>query len=515
MFLTAPAPHTEAAAAIRGKTPMTRKVFDGLLPELQETAFVVSGVECFDTLQRIQETIATLPEGGQWEDIKAKIEEELEAHLDNDAARERRAELLLRLHGFRAYAATNFRLMEAHRDDFPYRQYISTGDGRVRESHAKLHGKIFPATSPFWDNHTPPWAWGCRCEAVPILADEADEMRGEDAGKPPEEQRVLPEFLLERAETLGEIHVGNGQVISVQTDREKTGEPGALEWRPGDIGMPLDKIRARYDDTTWTAWQGWAEKARLPDGRTLWAALNTKSKSGRAPKKTAKAEPPAAPAPLPAAATVTAIIPSGGAPVTAIFPPGLPKELKQAGAAVDAVHGDGALVKATIKAKAGTSGSYAPWTGDIKFGKESKTRPLQLVHELGHKLDMEALPGKGYSSLHQPKMAPVIEAIKASRAYQDIAAEGAALGSPQHYITYLQSTVELWARAYSQFIAEESGDPRLLSDLASRRTGQDYFKSSQWDTADFAPVRKAIRVLFTDLGWMTPATRNPLPSPTP
>ena len=34
--------------------------------------------------------------------------------------------------------------------------------------HAALHGLVFKWDDPFWDSHTPPWDYGCRCYVVPL-----------------------------------------------------------------------------------------------------------------------------------------------------------------------------------------------------------------------------------------------------------------------------------------------------------------------------------------------------------
>ena len=58
---------------------------------------------------------------------------------------------------------------------FPYRQYLTVGNGvagvnGVRPEHAALHGRVFAWNDPFWDAHTPPWDWGCRCTFVALTA---------------------------------------------------------------------------------------------------------------------------------------------------------------------------------------------------------------------------------------------------------------------------------------------------------------------------------------------------------
>ncbi len=527
MFFTSPVPHAEAVDAIKNKTLVTRRVFDRLLPELQEAAFTVSGVECFDSLQRIRDAIASVPAGANWDDAKWAIEQELEPWLDNAVARERRAELLLRLHGFRAYAATNYQLMEAHKGTFPWRQYIATNDTNVRDTHAALHGKVFPADHPFWDTHTGPWEWGCRCEAVALLPEEVADMQAEDKIKrlPPEAWRVVPQAILDRVEQTGFIDVGPHEqggvkksqgVYDIRTPREKTGDPNAFEWRPGEIGMPLKKVKERYDDATWSAWEKWAKRTKLPDGRSLWKAMNNRGKA------TAAAPPqggtPTAPEPSPAAVVAPAAapvvpaapkpggpaIPAGGAAVSAAFPDTLDARLKVAGDLIDSVHGDGQLRPAPVEWVAGTAGSYNP-SGRIRVGRGGAAPLAQFIHELGHKLDMEALPGSGLTSESGTALSGFLTAVKSTAAYKELDQEGRDKGVRPSYMRYQKREAELWARAYMQFIAEETQDADLLKAVRDRRENKtDYLKNSQWETADFAPVKAEIRRIMTVLGWIQP-----------
>lgn len=46
---------------------------------------------------------------------------------------------------------------------FPYWQYWSMEDRRVRESHAAMHGKVFMHNDPIWDIWFPPNGFNCRC----------------------------------------------------------------------------------------------------------------------------------------------------------------------------------------------------------------------------------------------------------------------------------------------------------------------------------------------------------------
>ncbi|HAO08190.1 MAG TPA: hypothetical protein DCQ50_14670 [Chryseobacterium sp.] len=49
-------------------------------------------------------------------------------------------------------------------DLYPNIKLTSVQDGRVRPEHRVLDGTIRPYNDPFWNTHTPPLDWGCRCD---------------------------------------------------------------------------------------------------------------------------------------------------------------------------------------------------------------------------------------------------------------------------------------------------------------------------------------------------------------
>ena len=63
-------------------------------------------------------------------------------------------------------SATYYRLLKQVKT-FPYWEYRTVGDDRVRPAHAALNGLILPANDPRWDMIYPPNGWNCRCWVVP------------------------------------------------------------------------------------------------------------------------------------------------------------------------------------------------------------------------------------------------------------------------------------------------------------------------------------------------------------
>jgi len=280
-ILTEPVPNEVAAAFVSDKQPMLRKTFDQLLPELKARAICVTGMEDLSAVQRVRDAIAEVPMGGDWEAAKDKIVENLGSLVTSSdpdemaaqiASAEARAELLLRTHGFQAYAAAEYQSLDEQRDVFPYWEYVSMRDDRVRDSHAALNGLIIPCDSPFWADHFPPWDWGCRCEVRPRTAAEAGEIEAEGKRQiNPEDpnavvtpQRVADAHVVKMLEK-GQLQE-NGRTLDIRAPLNQ-GKPNAYTWKPGDLRLPLDKIMTRYDAETTKAFVDFAQRTRIPDGR--------------------------------------------------------------------------------------------------------------------------------------------------------------------------------------------------------------------------------------------------------
>ena len=58
--------------------------------------------------------------------------------------------------------------IERNKGLFPYLQYQTAGDGRVRPEHAALNNIIKKVGDPFWDKFMPPNGWNCRCDVIQL-----------------------------------------------------------------------------------------------------------------------------------------------------------------------------------------------------------------------------------------------------------------------------------------------------------------------------------------------------------
>lgn len=500
-FLLDPVPHDQAAKWISDKPVVSREVFDTLLPELQGRAFLVTGVEDANVVAEIRDIVATLPKGETWESSKAAIVEKLGPWFDDEGAANARAELLLRTHGFQAYRTTSRAAMDRQTDIFPYRQYITQGDEKVRLSHRALNELIFPADSPFW--HTHPGGWGCRCDEAPLMAEEAEDIRAEDKDLPLEERRFMEGPRLKSAE--------EGRLVrAVRDDKGKLVRDAIHPWdvsNPGAVASPVSlrinpaELKARYDDATWAEFEAGAKRSRLDDGRTVWQWMN-----GKRPSQGGKKEKSPG---LPDVKT-TLTPPPRKSPVSDSIT--LPTDAREAQvvrnvlAAIDTVHDDGKLDRMRVEFDpidmVMANGWFDHDAGLLTIASDGLQPHMTIAHEIGHQIDYQ-LFGNGKAAGTDA----MVSAKPEVRAWWDAVRETdtfKALGNPdivrdKVFREYYQRAPEVWARAYAQFIAEESGDSILQAELDSMRQGKAYFE--QWPAEEFKPVAETIRNIITAFKW--------------
>lgn len=285
-ILLKPVPWEEAAKFLDQKPVALRRTFDRMIPEIRARAFTVAGLEREDVLRDIRDAVAALPRGARWEDVKKDVLAKLGPHAPLSGTDEERkkaaarasmhAELILRSNGFVCASAAQTRAVEEDRDTFPAWRYHSFEDSRVRPSHAALDGLVLPADDPFWDDHTPPWEWGCRCWRTPATKAELDKAREGKIGWSPG-----PAALRSYTRT-GMLDKGDAHPFDARSPRRRAKDEGrdpAREWgwNPGDLRIPLDSLHARYDAETWSRFQRAMDGSsiELADGRreTIWTWL--------------------------------------------------------------------------------------------------------------------------------------------------------------------------------------------------------------------------------------------------
>ena len=218
--------------------------------------------------------------------------------------------------------------------------------------------------------------------------------------------------------------------------------------------------------------------------------------------------PVAQPSPAPTLAAVSAAGPAVSAAADLTFKTKAEKKrYEEFFKILDTVHGDGALSKVPVSNKVSKNSDGTYWSSSM-FGaksvgvrRKSEGGESHLAHEVGHWLDHVGIPTPGHhfaSESPAPLFADFWTAVRATDSFKkldDI--------QNKKYRTYAKSGREVWARAYSQFIALKSGNPSMRAWLDKIRSGQtNYPKQSQWSDEEFKPVAEAIEGMFKQMGWM-------------
>jgi SPP1 gp7 family putative phage head morphogenesis protein len=515
MLSFSPMPHAEAVSRIAGLPVVSRGVMDEMLPELRAYAFTVSGLDGFDQMAKVRDMIQAVPAGEQtWAKAKTQIAAELSEDLGGKAA-ERRAELLLRTHVFRGYAASRYRRLIEQVDVFPFWQYKTHGDGNVRPSHAALNGKIFPAGDPIWQRIFPPWDWGCRCLVVPLTKRSAEGLV--QAGKPSDEAASAG-HLLKSQIVKPEIFTAKEAAIIDKNQRLPGGVPlnrtptfAAAPWsQPGNIQHDWQLIKARYADQpdVLKAFTDWAGKQEITQGVTvsMWIGEGPVA----LPKLAVHDE-------VPGALKTAAMREADNAfirkhqvprehPPSAHARPADPRlrdapalAMEKASLLQDSAHDDGGLADVLMTPRvvdAASAGEYyaAGQRGALALANMNPgggTPILTTLHELGHHVE-DLMLSESATAQH---MHAVVAAARRTHALGALAGEVDA-----HLLAYYTCDSEVWARAYAQYVAEASGDAEVAAELAL--IGQSRTPSRAWQRKDFEPVKDAITLLLKTKGWL-------------
>ena len=247
-------PNKRAAEVMREKTPTLPDVFKKMDAGLRGRAFTVAKIQDFDVLQSCRDAIEAAVSGGvSWKEARSAIAAQIEYEFADPEAALAKAELVLQTNAFQAFASANYMALMRIKASHPYWEYRSERDGRVRESHQALGGKIIPADDDFWLDHFPPWDWGCRCDVIGRTRSAVERINKADADKPQIERRVLDSSQLQNLRNgvirtmtpAGPIEVS--VATPVQRAETEAQRQTAYRFNPRSLALDTDKFAKRYD----------------------------------------------------------------------------------------------------------------------------------------------------------------------------------------------------------------------------------------------------------------------------
>ncbi len=158
----------------------------------------VAGVSRLDVLQAFQQELAlTVKEGRSLRDFAGRIQPRLAAagfwgdvEVTDPATGETRTtrfdmsrlRLIMDVNLRQSHAAGRWSSVQRTKARMPYLVYLTMHDERVRHSHRQWDYLTLPVDDPWWNTHTPPNGWRCRCTFRAANQAGVDALRA--AGKP-------------------------------------------------------------------------------------------------------------------------------------------------------------------------------------------------------------------------------------------------------------------------------------------------------------------------------------------
>jgi SPP1 gp7 family putative phage head morphogenesis protein len=234
-------PPTEALGYFRSKGLRPTFSYADMIGRANDQAFTVAKMLDVDLLAQVRDSLdSALANGttfGQW---RRELEPVLRAAgwwgkgpmpdpitgqvVDAQLGSAWRLETIFRTNLQTAYAAGQWREIQAQADLAPFLMYDAVDDFRTREQHRAWDSKVLPVTSPWWRTHYPPNGWNCRCGVIQLDAEQVAAMGITPLADPPEDGA----YTWTNPRTGERVRVPNGL------------DPG-FDRNPGD--MAIDNLR--------------------------------------------------------------------------------------------------------------------------------------------------------------------------------------------------------------------------------------------------------------------------------
>lgn len=231
--------------------------------EAHTRAFTVAGVTALDVLVDIRKAVEDAQKTGKsLESFKKDLQPLLQkkgwwgkknitrpdgSQKEVDLSAPWRLKTIYQTNMRTAAMAGQFKGMKDAADVMPYWRYVAVMDGRTRDEHRRLHGKVLRHDDPFWSRYYPPNGWGCRCTVTAMTASQLKRYGiepGEDGKltkiKPDKEAPQKPQP--DKDEERPVVDAGNGEAmqtaISVTVPDGWDYNPGLKPWEPEPKNYP-------------------------------------------------------------------------------------------------------------------------------------------------------------------------------------------------------------------------------------------------------------------------------------
>lgn len=183
-----------------------------------------------------------------------------------------------------AEAASNYRRLRSKKEIFPFWEYKTVYDGKVRDEHLKLHGVILPESDPRWNKIYVPNGWRCRCWIVGRMKHQV-KFDVEEMRKRVDDFLETSEWKMSAAQGWGVNRCDSAQVFTAdqmyirkfpQQSSSSIGNQNASKWGLDSVPANMEKKSEKLPRTDKNEQQIWEELEQdnviaLPDyqGRNI------------------------------------------------------------------------------------------------------------------------------------------------------------------------------------------------------------------------------------------------------
>jgi hypothetical protein len=182
--------------------------------------------------------------------------------------------------------------------------------------------------------------------------------------------------------------------------------------------------------------------------------------------------------------------------------------------AIHAVHGDGGMPDVTVRLNPKLKGDFGrycgikgEWAGHhIELKPGSQHPAFTMVHELGHFLDQWGFDTDGYGEASEdagsPMAKPIMDALWATREAKAVITQATTSKGPSRPNFFeLAHPSEVFARAYSQYVAVRSRHPKIMAALENSRRGTFGGPPKYWSDSSFTSIAEAFDIFLDKKGW--------------
>lgn len=222
----------EAVDFLKSKAAITPEQFKLISKEYQVLAFSVEGYTSLEVLHTFLDKLTEAAEAGT---TKEQFQKDMNLFLEQNGyvgLNPTKADTIFRTNIQTAFNVGHYKSMTEPMTKKlrPYWQYVTAGDGRVRDSHESMEGRVYACDDPIWDIWYPPNGFKCRCH-VNSLSKNQVENRGYIVDK------QVPTF----------TDKDTGKAKAYFPDKGFSSNPAKAKWQPDLSGFPSSLKEAFLD----------------------------------------------------------------------------------------------------------------------------------------------------------------------------------------------------------------------------------------------------------------------------